>query len=58
MPFFFFSSAVVVFSKFTFSKKSFRNTTGMQNGSYPDEAPYFVGPDLGPIGLQRLSADN
>ena len=49
---------LLFFSKFTFSKKSFRNTTRVQNSSYPDEVPHFVRPDLGPICLQRLSADN
>ena len=30
----------------------------MSNSLDPDQAQRFVGPDLGPICLQRLSADN
>ena len=30
----------------------------MSNGLDPDQAQHFVGPDLGPNYLQRLSADN
>ena len=30
----------------------------MSNGLDPDQDPHFVGPDLGPNSLQRLSADN
>ena len=41
---------------FFFSKKSFRNTW-VSNRLDPDQARRFVGPDLGPICLQRLSAD-
>ena len=39
------------FSKFTFSKHSFRNTIRKSNSL--DQ--HFVGPDLGPNFLQRLS---
>ena len=39
-----------------FKKKSFRNTIGVSNGLDPDEARRFVGPELGPNCLQRLSA--
>ena len=30
----------------------------MSNSLDPDQARHFVGPDLGPSRLQRLSADN
>ena len=40
-----------------FQKKSFRNTTRMSNSLDPDQAGHFVGPDLGPNCLQRLSAE-
>ena len=40
----------------TFSKKIFRNTIRVSNSLDPDQALRFVGPDLGPNCLQRLSA--
>ena len=46
------------FSKSTFSKNSFRNTIRVSNSLDPDQAQHFVGPDLCPICLQRLSADD
>ena len=46
------------FLKLTFSKISFRNTIRMSNSLDPDQARLFVGPDLGPNCLQRLSADD
>ena len=51
--FFFFS-----FFKLSFSKKSFRNTIRVSNSLDPDQARHFVGPDLGPNCLQRLSAED
>ena len=45
------------FSRSTFSKKSFRNNTSVSNGLDPDQGRHYVGPDLGLICLQRLSAD-
>ena len=44
-------------SKLTFSKNYFRNTNRVSNGLDPDQDRHFVGPDLGPNCLQRLSAD-
>ena len=45
------------FFKLTFSnKKSFRNTIKVANSLDPDQARCFVGPDLDPNCLQRLSA--
>ena len=38
------------------SKKSFKNATGMSNSLDPDQARHFIGPDLGPNCLHRLSA--
>ena len=46
------------FFKMIFLKNSFRNTTRMSNSLDPDQARRFVGPDLGPNCLQRLSADD
>ena len=46
------------FLKLTFSKKSFRNTIRMSNSLDPDQARQFIGSDLGPNCLQRLSADD
>ena len=45
------------FSKSTFLKNSLRNSIIMLNSLDPDEARHFVGPDLCPNSLQRLSAD-
>ena len=42
------------FSKWTFSKSSFRNTIRVSNCLHPD----FVGPDLGPNCLQRIWLDD
>ena len=46
--------------KLTFSKKkkSFRNTIRVSNSLDPDQTWRFVGPDVGPNFLQRLSADD
>ena len=41
----------------TFQKNCFRNTIKMSNSLDPDQDRHFVGPDLGPSCLQRLSAD-
>ena len=38
-------------------KNSFKNTIGVSNGSDPDQARCFNGPDLSPNCLQWLSAD-
>ena len=45
------------FSKSTFFKNYFRNTIRVSNSLDPDQARHFVGPDLGPKCLQKLSAD-
>ena len=45
------------FSKLTFSNESFWNTTRVSNGLDPDQDRPYVGPDLDPNCLQRLSAD-
>ena len=47
-----------LYSKSKFSKISFRNAIRMSNSLDPDQARHFVGPDLGPNCLQRLSADD
>ena len=44
-----------IFSKLTFSKKSFRNTIPVSNSLDQDQVRHYVGPDLGPNWLQRLS---
>ena len=46
------------FSESTFSKKSFENTIRVSNSFGPDEARQFFRPDLGPVCLQKLSADD
>ena len=51
-------SRLLIFSKLTFSKNSFRNTIRGSNSLDPDQARLFVGPDLDPNCLQRLSADD
>ena len=45
------------FFKLSFSKNFIRNTIRVSNSLNPDQAQHFVGPDLGPNCLQRLSAD-
>ena len=49
---------LLIFSKSTFSKNSFRNTIRVSNSLDPDQARHYVGPDLDPNCLQRLSADD
>ena len=39
-------------------KKTFRNTIRVSNSLDTDQAQRFVGPDLGPNCLQRLSTDD
>ena len=39
-------------------KKSFRSTNRVSNSLNTNQAQHFVGPDLGPNCLQRLSVDN
>ena len=46
---------LLIFFKINFLKNSFRNTIRMSNGLDPDQAGQFVGPDLGPNCLPRLS---
>ena len=46
------------FKKIIVSNYSFRNTIRVSNSLEPDQARHFVGPDLGPNCLQRLSADD
>ena len=48
---------LLIFPISTFSKNSIRNTIRVSNNLDPDQARHFVGPDLGPNCLQRLSAD-
>ena len=55
-----FFCCLLIFSKSTFSKNSFRNTIRVSNSLDPDQARHFVGPVLGPgpSCLQKLSADD
>ena len=58
--FFFFGGGVLLllFFKLTFFQKHFfRNTIRVSNNLDPDQTQHFVGPDLSPNCLQRLSAD-
>ena len=48
-----FCCCLLSFSKFDFFKKFFQDLC-----LYPDQYQPSVGPDLGPISLQRLSADD
>ena len=52
-----FRCRLLTFSKFTFSKKTFRNIIRVSNGLDPDQEGHSVSPDLGPSCLQSLSAD-
>ena len=49
---------LMIFPKSTFTRKKFRNAIRVSNSLDPDQARHFVGPDLGPNCLQRLSADD
>ena len=42
---------------FTLQMLNFFNTIRVSKSLDPDQAQHFVGPDLGPNCLQRLSAD-
>ena len=53
-----FLSSDDLFSKSTFLKTYFRNTASVSNSLDPDQARPYVGPDLVPNCLQRLSADD
>ena len=46
------------FSKLTFLKNSFKNTIRVSNSLDPDQARHFVGPDLDPNCLEKLSAED
>ena len=48
----------LLFPKLTFSKNSFKNNIRVSNNLDPDQDRHFVGPDLGPNCLPRLSAKN
>ena len=49
---------LLIFSKVTFSKNSFRNTSRVSNSLNPDQARLNVRPDLGPNFLQGFLADD
>ena len=49
---------LLIFSKSSFSKNSFRITLRLSSSLDPDRARLFVGPDLGPNCLQKFSADD
>ena len=49
---------LLIFFKSTFSKNSFRNTIRVSNSLDPDQVRRFVGPELGPNYLLKLSADD
>ena len=57
MDFLVFSHFIIV-PYFTLWMLDFFNTIRVSNSLDPDQARHFVGPDLGPDCLQRLSADN
>ena len=49
---------LLFFSKSTLTKNSFRNPIRVSNSLDPDQARLFVGPDLGPNCLHKLSAED
>ena len=49
---------LLIIFKIFFIENSFRNTIRVSNNLDPDQARHFVGRDLGPNCLQRLSADD
>ena len=53
-----FRHLLIFFSKSSFLKNSLRNTIKVTDSLDQDHARCFVGPDLGPNCLQRLSADD
>ena len=55
---FFYYDRRLIFYKISFLKISFRITIRAANSLDQDQARNFVGPDLGPNGLERLSADD
>ena len=46
------------FQNQNFQKNSFGTTISVVNSFDPDQAQHYVGPDLDPKCLQKLSADN
>ena len=54
----FFLSSADFFQIQFFLKKLFRNTIRVSNSWDPNQTRRFVGPDLGPNCLQKLSADD
>ena len=48
---------LLIFFRINFSKNSYNNTIRVSNILDPDQARHYVGPDLDPNCLQRLSAD-
>ena len=51
-------SPIIIVPYFTPCMLDFFNTISVSNNLDPDQARHFVGPDLSPNCLQRLSADN
>ena len=47
----------LIFFNINFLENSFKNTIRVSNSLDPDQVRHFVGPDMGPNCLQRLSAD-
>ena len=53
-----FLSSADFFQNHFFQKNSFRNIIRVSNSLDPGQARHFVGPNLGPNCLQRLSAND
>ena len=53
-----FCRLLIFYSKSPFSKNSSRHLIRVPISLDPDQARHFVGPDLGPNCLQKLSADD
>ena len=49
---------LLIFFKINFFEKKFQECHPIENRLDPDQTRHFVRPDLGPICLQRLSADD
>ena len=54
---FYYSFILIIVPYFTLWMLDFFNTIQVSNSLDPDQALHFVGPDLGPNCLQKLSAD-
>ena len=52
-----YSRSADFFQNYFFTKNSLRNTIILSKGLDPDQDQHFVGPDMGPNCLQRVSVN-